>query len=26
MKGLMKGQVNGMDEATMNAIADKIAK
>ncbi len=26
MKGLMKGQVKNMDEATMNAIADKIAK
>jgi len=26
MKGLMKGQVMSMDEATMQAIADKIAK
>ena len=26
MKGLMKGQVNGMDAATMQAIADQIAK
>ncbi len=26
MKGLMKGQVASMDEATMQAIADKIAK
>ena len=26
MKGLMKGQVASMDEATMQEIADKIAK
>ena len=26
MKGLMKGQVMSMDEVTMQAIADKIAK
>jgi len=26
MKGLMKGQVKTMDEATMQAIADQIAK
>ena len=26
MKGIMTGQVKGMDEATMNAIADLIIK
>lgn len=26
MKGMMTGQVKGMDEATMNAIAEQICK